>query len=136
MSSNIVRKITVLTVLLFLGLLWGCASKTEANMIVPKYTDSGGTIETQVDSRFMLVLPSNPTTGYSWQLAEPVKATIVRLYSSSYWEPMPPVPGKGGEERWTFQGTGKGQTTIKLIYVRPWEPKDISKRADYTVIVR
>jgi inhibitor of cysteine peptidase len=131
-----VQNIILVSILLFSCGFWGCSRKSEANLIVPRYTDTGGTIQAGVNETFMIVLPANPTTGYRWVLEEPVKNTVVQLFSSSYWEPMPPVPGKGGEDRRTFRGTGTGSTAIKLIYIRPWEPKKVEKRVTYEVTVQ
>jgi len=124
--------IPFLGICIFLG---GCSTKSDANMTVPRYTEPG-TIVTRVDEQFMIALPANRTTGYSWQLAEPLNDTVVRLMSDSYWVPMAPRPGEGGEQRLTFRGMGAGQATIKLVYVRPWEPTRVEKRADFTVSVK
>ncbi len=91
-----------------------------------KYDDPDETIEVEVGLEFAIVLESNPTTGYSWQLAEPLDEDIVELVSSEF-EKKTPEEGEGeivgapGEEVWTFEAIGEGETEIKLEYVRPWE---------------
>jgi inhibitor of cysteine peptidase len=91
-----------------------------------KYDNPDETIEVEAGLDFAIILESNPTTGYSWQLAEPLDEDIVELVSSEF-EKKTPAEGEGeivgapGEEVWTFEAIGEGETEIKLEYVRPWE---------------
>lgn len=96
-----------------------------------------GHFEVSAGGEFTLTLTSNITTGYHWELAEPLDETIVKLVDSQYEAPKTNVVGAGGQEVWTFRGVGQGQTTINLKYVRPWE-KDVppEKTASYTLTVR
>jgi inhibitor of cysteine peptidase len=91
-----------------------------------KYDNPDETIEAEVGLEFALVLESNPTTGYSWRLAEPLDEDIVELVSSEFAKKTPAdgegeIVGAPGEEVWTFEAIGEGKTEIKLEYVRPWE---------------
>ncbi len=69
----------------------------------------------------VLTLESNATTGYSWQLADPIDTKVVELISDNYLAPQTGLVGAGGVEEWTFKAIGKGKAKIKLEYVRPWE---------------
>jgi len=86
--------------------------------------------------QFALTLESNRTTGYQWQLAEPLDGAIVTLVGTEYATPEARLPGAAGREIWTFQAVGQGKTMISLEYVRPWE-KDVppAKTADFLVVV-
>ena len=79
------------------------------------------TLEARVGEEFTLVLESNRTTGYSWQLTEPFDEGIIRLISSEYKAPETRVIGAGNKEVWTFKAVGKGRAIIHMEYVRPWE---------------
>ena len=70
---------------------------------------------------FALTLGSNPTTGYIWQLAEPLNEGIVRFISQEYRMDKTDRVGAGGLEIWTFKAVGSGETRINMKYVRPWE---------------
>ena len=70
---------------------------------------------------FALTLRSNPTTGYIWQLAEPVNERIIRFTGNEYRSDKTGLMGAGGREIWTFKAVGIGETRISLKYVRPWE---------------
>lgn len=91
-----------------------------------KYADPDEAIEVDQGYQFAVVLESNPTTGYSWRLAEPLDEEVVELVSSEFKktsgsEGEGENVGGGGEETWTFKAVGEGETAIKLEYVRPWE---------------
>jgi inhibitor of cysteine peptidase len=70
-----------------------------------------------------LNLESNPTTGYSWQLAKPLDNRLVKLLGHRYCpqKAAPGVVGSGGIEIWRFKALRAGQTQINLKYCRPWE---------------
>lgn len=93
-------------------------------------------IEVAVGSDFSITLASNPTTGYRWELAEPLDETLIKLVDSEYKAPRTKLAGAGGREVWTFKGIGQGHGVIELKYVRPWE-KDAppGKTAEFAVRV-
>jgi inhibitor of cysteine peptidase len=95
-----------------------------------------GQIEVTVSRDFSITLASNPTTGYQWELADPLDEAVVKLVSREYKGPETKLIGAGGQEIWTFRAVSRGQTLISLKYVRPWE-KGVApdKTASYTVIV-
>lgn len=89
-------------------------------------------IDVDLETQFALLLEANPTTGYSWQLAEPLDESMLILVSREYeqskkegekkeGEEGEAMVGVGGEEVWTFRAVGEGETEISLKYVRPWE---------------
>jgi inhibitor of cysteine peptidase len=94
-------------------------------------------IEVEVGQEFAITLRSNPTTGYQWQLVDLSDADIVKLVGSEYKGPEAERVGAGGEEVWSFQATGQGETSVSLVYVRPWE-KDVppAEARTFTVLVR
>jgi predicted secreted protein len=72
-------------------------------------------------STFTITLPSNRTTGYTWRLANSPSTEVLRSTGSIYNSPADGIPGQGGTEVWSFRAVGKGQATIMLEYVQPWE---------------
>ena len=108
----------------------GCAGKKV-------YGESVSTIETAVGRNIVIALESNPTTGYVWRVAGRVDQAIVGLISSDY-EPSPSttVLGVSGHQRWTFRAVGRGTTTIRFDYARPWELTSPAKSTTFTLVVR
>ncbi len=89
-----------------------------------EYMDPATLIEVEEGDEFAIVLESNPTTGYQWKLAEPLDEQIIHLVKTAYEAPDKELLGAGGEEKWTFEAVGLGDTSITLAYVRPWEDAD------------
>jgi inhibitor of cysteine peptidase len=94
-------------------------------------------IEVEVGQGLEFTLDSNRTTGYQWELAEPLNESILKLVGSEYEAPEGGRVGQGGRELWTFDAVGTGKTTISLKYIRPWE-KGVPpvKSKVYSVTVR
>ncbi|QLH43078.1 MAG: protease inhibitor I42 family protein [Coxiellaceae bacterium] len=92
----------------------------------PVYTDSSQIIEaTPAKSTFIIALPSNPSTGYSWKIKSYPQQQL-KLIKQAYVPPKKQLIGGGGTETWlfsvkpsAFKNPGSGQ--IELIYQRPWE---------------
>ena len=108
----------------------GCAGKKV-------YGANGSTIETTVGQDIVIALESNPTTGYTWRVSGRVDQSIVGLISSDY-EPSASTTALGvsGHQRWTFRAVGRGTTTIRLDYARPWELTSPAKSTTFTLVVR
>ncbi len=98
----------------------------------------GSPVQVKAGEEFEVVLESNPTTGYQWQLADPAMGGIVALVSSTYRpDPAPPgMVGSGGKEHWVFRGLKPGETTVSLVYARPWEKDAPDTSETFRVTVR
>ena len=86
------------------------------------YNNPNVPIEVQAGGEFSIVLPSNPTTGYKWELLEPVDDDVLELQDTEYTSKCKDgLVGCGGVEVWNFFAASEGETTISLKYARPWE---------------
>ena len=75
--------------------------------------------------QFVVTLPSNPTTGYQWQITSYDKKRL-KMISSQYTAPNTKLIGAGGNMTFTFVSKNKAypsSTQMAFTYVRPWEPK-------------
>jgi len=90
-----------------------------------------------VGHEFKFTLSANATTGYHWQLAQPLDAKLVKLVNNEYLRPKTKLVGAGGQSVWTFQPLAEGKTEITLDYVRPWE-KGVKpvQTTNFTVIIK
>ena len=70
---------------------------------------------------FTISLQSNPSTGYQWQLAEPLDPKVLKKVKSVYQPSQggTSAVGAGGAEIWTFKAVGKGKDDVTMRYVRP-----------------
>jgi predicted secreted protein len=75
-------------------------------------------IQARVGEEFVITLPSNPSTGHQWRLADSLDTGLLRLAGRSYMPNQPVKAGSGGHEQLTFVGIAAGETTIRLRYER------------------
>ena len=78
-------------------------------------------ISVKVGQDFIVALPGNPTTGYSWT-AKPSSPTIIS--EGSAYERTPsakPMMGAGGQQFFVFEVSKAGTGTITFSYARPWQ---------------
>ena len=94
-------------------------------------------IEVEVGREFVIPLESNPTTGYRWQLIEPLDGRIVEFVGSEYKGQEGERKGAGGEEIFAFRAVSQGTAKISLGYMRWWESnRPPIQTQTFTVIVR
>jgi len=106
---------------------------------VSEYLVSDTHIEVEKGQKFTIILESNPTTGFGWQLAKPLDESIVKFIDSEFRTlatKFPPPPGTGGIEIWTFEAIGVGTTEVFMEYLRPWEDAPPEKEQTFIVIVK
>jgi inhibitor of cysteine peptidase len=76
-----------------------------------------------VGNTIKITLPSNPSTGFRWELADVSDNTVLKWDGESQYI-LPEnngAVGASGQEIWTFQAMKRGTSTISLAYSRPWE---------------
>ncbi len=87
----------------------------------------------QVGDTLRVVLPSTPSTGYSWQPSGDNTAGAMQIKSSQYSAGQP-RPGASGTQTLTLIAKRPGQDHLKLDYVRPWE-KGVKPARTYAVSI-
>lgn len=108
-----------LFVLLFLSiLLFGCASPVAtpttdpAGSTRPAITDPFQPMEVLAGETFNIVIDSNPSTGYHWEIVGELNG--IEFVSTEYTADEPVAPGSGGVDVWTFKAVSSGETQITL----------------------
>jgi predicted secreted protein len=89
-------------------------------------------IHVNVGQTFTITLDSNPSTGYTWYLVEPIGEDYLQLLCKS----VCPCRCPGGRAKMTFKFSAiqAGQEDIVCEYSRPWS-WDIAQRMHYKVII-
>jgi predicted secreted protein len=105
-----VRKLVLIVVVALM--LGACTRST-------KPSDPLVTIETSPDKEFKLLIDSNPTTGYHWEIVGELDESVVEFVSKDYKADAPQTVGSGGVEIWVFKAVAAGETTITLGYYPP-----------------
>ncbi|MCX6160923.1 MAG: protease inhibitor I42 family protein [Ignavibacteriae bacterium] len=128
------KKLILLSLIIFCSVLMLC-NYTIAQDDGTAAPDS--TIIVNKGDSFSIVLESNKTTGYSWQLGSNSDSNIVHFLITDYNTPSTDMPGQGGEEVWTFKTESTGTVTIILQYLRPWENDTPPARIKiYSIVVQ
>jgi inhibitor of cysteine peptidase len=126
MMNAKIKQILYTTFLLFaLLLVTGCTGAvSEPGTVELNDGDNGKIINLSLGQILIISLGSNPTTGYSWEVAEIDGAVLEQKGEALFEDEAPegtPLVGAGGTETFKFSGVAEGETTLKLIYHRPWE---------------
>jgi inhibitor of cysteine peptidase len=82
--------------------------------------DRGKTVELHTGDKLEVSLKGNPTTGYQWEMAA-VDAAILQLIGEPEFSPDSNALGAGGRVTLRLKAVAAGQTTLQLIYHRPFE---------------
>ncbi len=100
-------------------------------------SDPATPLEVTAGNEFTIVLESNPSTGYHWELVEELNSGVVQFVSRDYKGDEPAMPGSGGLEVWTFKALSTGEAQILLGYYPPSnEPTDPQQTVTFTVTVK
>ena len=96
---------------------------------VPPTPPVQGAIEIQlrVGDTHTIILESNPTTGYQWQIGPEFDERLVELVEQSY-EPRSDALGSGGQESFTFRALARGYLEFGINYARSWETQPIKSQ--------
>ena len=101
-----------------------------------KLTNPNVPFNASVGKEFSLVLESNATTGYQWQLAKNLNKKFLKLVRNDYIASQSNLVGAGGKEIWIFKALKPGKTTIRFKYIRPWEKNTKSaKTTGFTIVI-
>jgi inhibitor of cysteine peptidase len=123
----------VLVVLVLLVVIWVAYAPGGKQLIE---ADNGKTVTVAVGQELEVTLEANPTTGYTWAVAEPMGEQIIRQTGEIAFEPESEALGAGGVQIIRFEVVGAGQTTLKLIYHRPWESVEPLQTFSVTLIAQ
>ncbi len=99
--------------------LWLAACQPGTRLVLNE-ENNGQTINLTAGDEFKLELPGNITTGYNWTI-DALDESALQLVSEDYEESRSDLLGAGGTSVFTFKALQAGQTSLKLIYSRPFE---------------
>jgi inhibitor of cysteine peptidase len=112
------RKFSLVISILLILCLAGCHSGTgQANLTEE---DNGTTINLKAGDEIVLNLKGNITTGYSWSVQE-LDEQYLQQQGEEEYKSDSNLIGAGGTSTFTFKAMQAGQTTLRLIYSRPFE---------------
>ena len=127
----------LLVYMLIAFLLSACGAKAETleeNIVI---SDPAKNLEATAGNEFKIVIDSNPSTGYHWELGDDLDESTVKFVSRDYRADEPVMPGSGGQDVWVFRAIKAGEAHITLWYYSPSnEPTDPQQKVTFTVTVK
>jgi len=117
-------------VIMTLSCLAGCFSPG----VVKARLDGDGTFDIRQGQTLELEMESNPTTGYSWDVAASENKGVLRQKRGSKYIPGSDLIGAGGVQIFYFEGLRRGRAELTFEYRRPWE-KDKEPAGRHVILV-
>lgn len=111
------------------------APSTAGGGALPAQTRPGTVLAANVGGTVKVVLPNNPSTGYTWQFLTLPDPTVVKTGEPEDLSLPDAPPGAAGVRVYPFRGLAAGTTTFTVGYVPPSGNKpNVTRR--YTIRVR
>lgn len=88
------------------------ATADPASSTMPALTDPAQPISVNAGETIMIVVESNPSTGYHWEVVGDMNG--VEFISREYTASEPVLTGSGGVDVWMFNALSAGETQITL----------------------
>jgi len=116
------RRISFTLVLLMAAIALIAAGKQSGITLRLTHADSGSTITLHPGDTLEIVLPGNPTTGYTWEV-KPGSEALLKQKGEPTFMPDSKALGSGGRMTFRFDVVAAGKVPLVLIYHRTFEPQ-------------
>ncbi|MDD4004562.1 MAG: protease inhibitor I42 family protein [Elusimicrobiaceae bacterium] len=84
------------------------------------HNDNGKSFDAETGHNIVIELPSNPTTGFTWQFEE-LDKTMFEVVKDQFITSATDLAGAGGLHWWELKPLKPGRAKIALKYARSWE---------------
>lgn len=103
---------------------------------LPALTDPSQPITVKAGDTFMIVMESNPSTGYHWEMIGPLDDAHLELVSREYTASEPVMPGSGGVEVWTLKAVSAGETVLVLGNYPPAQGESYTTETRFSILIQ
>ncbi|MDZ7394162.1 MAG: protease inhibitor I42 family protein [candidate division KSB1 bacterium] len=97
--------------------------------------DHGRVLHLRQGTELTVSLEGNPTTGFTWEVAELDSAAIVQEKEAEF-VPHSRLIGAPGTFTFHFRALKKGTATLRLVYRRPWEKEVPADTFSVRVVIK
>ena len=132
MLNNKFSLVALLTLLLALAVATACSPQQQE--VQATIDDAGHEMQLKKGQSLVVTLEGNPTTGYSWEVTEPLDEQVLRQVGEPEFKAESDLVGAGGVQILRFEAVNAGKFTLKLVYRRSWE-KDVEPLETYSIQV-
>jgi inhibitor of cysteine peptidase len=129
-KARVQRKLMVM-LLAVLFLAFSCATRGGVTLHA---SDDGSQVELRRGQSMAISLEGNPTTGYTWE-AVAYDEDVLRQVGEPEFTPQSDAVGAPGSQVLRFKALREGQTTLQLVYHRPWEDAEPERVFSVAVVV-
>jgi inhibitor of cysteine peptidase len=109
-------------VLLMVAIALCAAGRQRGIAVRLTHADSGSTVTLHPGDTLEIVLPGNPTTGYTWEV-KPGSEALLKQKGDPEFTPDSKALGSGGKMMMRFTVVAVGKGSLVLLYRRPFEPE-------------
>ena len=103
-------------------LLAACTHQPQTSVSVQEKQLGKCPMELSMGQTLVITLPSNPTTGFRWVVADAAPGVLRSLGPEVYSNPEDSgLVGSAGQSSWRFEAAQPGSGRLLLVYRRPWE---------------
>lgn len=110
----------------------GCSQTAQVNTFTED--DNGTTVTMGMSDSAIVILDSNPTTGYEWKAN--TTGNLVITDEKFVSDNVPGMVGEGGKQQWTLAANAPGTYEFTAMYERPWEETEANKTYHLTLIFK
>jgi len=111
--------LSLAAVLVGFSLLAGCESAA-SKILNLTIADHGRAVSVSKGEPIQIVLEGDPNTGLTW-LVDDLDTKVVALAGTPTYAPSGDAVGAGGKFTFNFTALARGQTNMRIIYIRPAE---------------
>ena len=105
-----------------LALLAACTSQPKPSVSVEEKQLGQCPMQLHAGQTLNISLPSNPTTGFRWVVADAAPGVLRSLGPEVYTNPEDAgLVGGAGKSTWRYEAYQKGEGRLLMQYRRPWE---------------
>ncbi len=99
-------------------------------------SDPARQLAAETGKEFKIILDSNPTTGYHWEIVGALDESVVEFVSKNYKADGLQTTGSGGKDVWVFKAVAPGEATITLGNYPPDASADAEQTITFNVVVK
>ncbi|MEO4047373.1 protease inhibitor I42 family protein [Pseudomonas sp. CAU 1711] len=105
-----------------LALLGACSTQPKPSVSLEEKQLGQCPMQLRQGQSLTITLPSNPTTGFRWVVADAAPGVLRSLGPEVYMTPEEAgLVGAGGQSVWRYQAYQTGSGRLLMHYRRPWE---------------
>lgn len=96
--------------------------------------DLGAVVEMAPAQQVLVEIEGNPTTGFTWEVAE-IDPRVIAPVGDPQYESESDADGSGGIYTFRFEAVGPGEEEVVMVYRQSWTDAAPSRTFTFRVVV-